>query len=107
MNDKENKDTEELKPNKVTILSEPTNADQTDPEQNMETIDLSDDETQELLAEIVAYNASSPRKKQLVFDRHTGKMRQRTITRTGPKVGRNDLCPCGSKQKYKRCCDGN
>jgi SEC-C motif-containing protein len=24
--------------------------------------------------------------------------------RVGPKVGRNDLCPCGSGQKYKRCC---
>jgi uncharacterized protein len=24
--------------------------------------------------------------------------------RTGPKVGRNDPCPCGSGQKYKRCC---
>ena len=21
-----------------------------------------------------------------------------------PKVGRNDLCPCGSKKKYKKCC---
>lgn len=21
-----------------------------------------------------------------------------------PKVGRNDLCPCGSGKKYKRCC---
>lgn len=22
----------------------------------------------------------------------------------GPKVGRNDPCPCGSGQKFKRCC---
>jgi uncharacterized protein YecA (UPF0149 family) len=21
-----------------------------------------------------------------------------------PKVGRNDVCPCGSGQKYKKCC---
>ena len=27
-----------------------------------------------------------------------------TIRRTGPKVGRNDPCPCGSGRKYKRCC---
>jgi len=27
-----------------------------------------------------------------------------TIRREGPKVGRNDACPCGSGQKYKRCC---
>lgn len=26
--------------------------------------------------------------------------------RTSPKVGRNDPCPCGSGQKYKRCCLG-
>jgi hypothetical protein len=26
------------------------------------------------------------------------------IRRTGPKVGRNDACPCGSGKKYKRCC---
>jgi preprotein translocase subunit SecA len=24
--------------------------------------------------------------------------------RSGPKVGRNDLCPCGSGKKYKQCC---
>ena len=22
------------------------------------------------------------------------------------KAGRNDLCPCGSGKKYKRCCSG-
>jgi SEC-C motif-containing protein len=26
--------------------------------------------------------------------------------RTGPKVGRNDPCPCGSGKKYKKCCGG-
>ena len=24
--------------------------------------------------------------------------------KTGPKVGRNDPCPCGSGKKYKQCC---
>jgi preprotein translocase subunit SecA len=28
----------------------------------------------------------------------------RTITRDQPKVGRNDPCPCGSGNKYKKCC---
>ena len=27
-----------------------------------------------------------------------------TIVRTTPKVGRNELCPCGSGKKYKHCC---
>ncbi|HEU5072800.1 MAG TPA: SEC-C metal-binding domain-containing protein, partial [Polyangiaceae bacterium] len=28
---------------------------------------------------------------------------QRPTTRQEPKVGRNDLCPCGSGQKFKKC----
>lgn len=27
-----------------------------------------------------------------------------TARRAAPKVGRNDLCPCGSGKKYKNCC---
>ena len=27
--------------------------------------------------------------------------------RVGPKVGRNDPCPCGSGKKYKQCCGKN
>ena len=27
----------------------------------------------------------------------------KTIVREGPKVGRNDPCPCGSGKKYKKC----
>ncbi len=27
--------------------------------------------------------------------------------RIGPKVGRNDPCPCGSKKKFKHCCGKN
>jgi len=26
------------------------------------------------------------------------------VVRSGPKVGRNDPCPCGSGKKYKKCC---
>jgi SEC-C motif-containing protein len=28
----------------------------------------------------------------------------KTVVRSGPKVGRNDPCPCGSGKKYKHCC---
>ncbi len=28
----------------------------------------------------------------------------RTIRHEGPKIGRNDPCPCGSGKKYKKCC---
>ncbi|MBI1313893.1 preprotein translocase subunit SecA [bacterium] len=29
------------------------------------------------------------------------------IRQHGPKVGRNDPCPCGSGKKYKKCCGAN
>ena len=29
---------------------------------------------------------------------------RRPQQREEPKVGRNDPCPCGSGQKYKKCC---
>ena len=31
----------------------------------------------------------------------------RTVRNDGPKVGRNDPCPCGSNKKYKNCCGRN
>jgi len=31
----------------------------------------------------------------------------KTVVNEGPKVGRNDLCPCGSGKKYKNCCGRN
>ena len=27
-----------------------------------------------------------------------------TLRNPGPKIGRNDPCPCGSRRKFKRCC---
>ncbi len=27
-----------------------------------------------------------------------------TFVHEGPKIGRNDPCPCGSGKKYKKCC---
>ncbi len=27
-----------------------------------------------------------------------------TVVNEGPKIGRNDPCPCGSGKKYKKCC---
>lgn len=36
----------------------------------------------------------------------TKKEREANIepVRTEPKIGRNELCPCGSGKKYKKCC---
>jgi len=46
------------------------------------------------------------RKKQRELEaasRSGGEASQTTQRRTGEKVGRNDLCPCGSGKKYKKC----
>jgi SEC-C motif-containing protein len=33
-----------------------------------------------------------------------GRVAPKTVVRSGPKVGRNEPCPCGSGKKYKHCC---
>ncbi|MGZ3787777.1 MAG: YchJ family protein [Bacteriovorax sp.] len=33
-----------------------------------------------------------------------GVMKNNTVRRDAPKVGRNDPCPCGSGKKAKKCC---
>jgi len=33
-----------------------------------------------------------------------GSVESGTVVRSGPKVGRNEPCPCGSGKKYKHCC---
>lgn len=30
--------------------------------------------------------------------------RSQTVVNEGPKIGRNEPCPCGSGKKYKKCC---
>jgi SWIM/SEC-C metal-binding protein len=32
------------------------------------------------------------------------KLNPDTVEYNGPKIGRNDPCPCGSGKKYKKCC---
>ncbi len=31
-------------------------------------------------------------------------VKDKPIEREEPRIGRNDLCPCGSGKKYKKCC---
>ena len=37
----------------------------------------------------------------------TSDSKPQPIVNNGPKVGRNDPCPCGSGKKYKNCCGKN
>jgi len=39
-------------------------------------------------------------------DDHDRRFPTQPIVNTGPKVERNDPCPCGSGKKYKKCCLG-
>jgi preprotein translocase subunit SecA len=43
-------------------------------------------------------------KKQLIYTNRDDSVSQKTVRRDAAKVGRNDACPCGSGQKYKKCC---
>ena len=43
-------------------------------------------------------------KKEAQIQRSTTNINRETVKRKTPKVGRNDPCPCGSGQKFKKCC---
>jgi preprotein translocase subunit SecA len=48
-----------------------------------------------------------PKKGSDMVSEATEAMAKAKPVRTGPKVGRNDPCPCGSGKKYKQCCGKN
>ena len=39
--------------------------------------------------------------------RNISQSKPQPIVNNGPKIGRNDPCPCGSGKKYKNCCGKN
>jgi preprotein translocase subunit SecA len=54
-----------------------------------------------------APRAASPQSSRAAADvrlSHGPAERRVETARTGPKVGRNEPCPCGSGKKYKKCC---
>lgn len=40
---------------------------------------------------------------ELQLSNGDGSGESKTVSNKGPKVGRNELCPCGSGKKYKKC----
>ena len=58
--------------------------------------------------------AEKERKMKQWMEEHGSKNKSQTtglnapaeVKKSGPKVGRNDPCPCGSGKKYKKCCLG-
>jgi uncharacterized protein YecA (UPF0149 family) len=56
--------------------------------------------TMSMLGAVLALQAFPPTRAQ--SDRVTVRIDTRAYK--GPRVGRNELCPCESGRKYKRCC---
>jgi uncharacterized protein len=57
-------------------------------------------EVHELFPEALRAYAGIGRAIQMAVDQ----IERTPYQRESPKIGRNDLCPCGSGRKYKRCC---
>lgn len=53
-----------------------------------------------LVSDLEVPNAAAPTEEQ---PQQQPEERQQPVT-VGPKTGRNELCPCGSGKKYKKCC---
>jgi preprotein translocase subunit SecA len=74
---------------------------------------VQEDVVQKLFTVELAREASAPqvvmeqqRPQRMVLSRGDDPIAARPVApqkRDGEKVGRNDLCPCGSGKKYKRC----
>ena len=41
---------------------------------------------------------------ELKAEQASGMPKVETVVHEGPRIGRNDPCPCGSGKKYKKCC---
>ena len=73
------------------------------------------EETVDALMQYVAEETEKEQLKSLLQNSYNGVKEQKerpqmvhggkgTYHRTVEKIGRNDLCPCGSGKKYKQCC---
>ncbi len=51
-----------------------------------------------------AATAEANREGATMVDEVAAEVERARPVRSGPKVGRNDPCPCGSGKKYKQCC---
>jgi SEC-C motif-containing protein len=68
--------------------------------------------TVEFIADYTAKGRRNRHHELASFEKHEGAwyftdgaaVPPKQVVRTGPKIGRNDPCPCGSGKKYKKCC---
>ncbi|AYL27732.1 YecA family protein (plasmid) [Xanthomonas citri pv. citri] len=71
-----------------------------DPDPAMRPPEIAPDKRDELLQSLIAGLTHIYR----YFASHRQLATQGPLRRQGPKIGRNDQCPCGSGRKYKHCC---
>jgi len=48
--------------------------------------------------------SQAPPTRRMIPRDDEGRPKQSPVVKSGPDVGRNDPCPCGSGKKYKKCC---
>jgi hypothetical protein len=66
-----------------------------------------DDEIKnEIIEKVLDQNTQKDKLIKDILDRNTELSKENEVLKRRPnrKIGRNDLCPCGSKKKYKKCC---
>ncbi|MFA5479259.1 MAG: preprotein translocase subunit SecA [Candidatus Muiribacteriota bacterium] len=54
--------------------------------------------------EISPSHSVEPEKTEAFENKSDNTAKKEPVKRQGDKIGRNDLCPCGSGKKYKKCC---
>lgn len=75
-----------------------------DPE--MRTAPITPEKREEVIAHMAVGLLGAYKYFRAQRETHTETSFVRNPERTTSKVGRNDLCPCGSGKKYKKCCGG-
>jgi len=75
-----------------------------DPDPAMRPEPVAPDKREEILSMMIAglskiYRYFEPHRRS-----RASASRAASLRREGRKIGRNELCPCGSGRKYKRCC---
>jgi uncharacterized protein len=77
-----------------------------DPDPEMRPEPISPEKREEVIVQMVAGLLGAYRYFREHREAYTGTTSTPESRRNVSKVGRNDLCPCGSGKKYKRCCGG-
>ncbi|AGA32845.1 YecA family protein [Thioalkalivibrio nitratireducens DSM 14787] len=76
-------------------------------DEGLETLEEFTEETEALLRDAPDQIVESVQQLQdyfAPFQKQLAEQRTKSVRRAGPKIGRNDPCPCGSGKKYKKCC---